>query len=138
MARENAMLISPKSSYYTFYSINGFQGFADANRLGYCLDCRRNEILIPEEYADFVVEGLIKWVYFCKKKRGYIKGNAQKFIERCRKNPKLPYVFPIGHLTRKQADEEFKKLPKEIQDKTVSDTRNYDFGGVFVKPVHPR
>lgn len=135
MARRIASILSPKSFYYTFYT-SEFVAVSDEDMTQYSVKLGKEGYLYPLDYADCVVLGFCKWIYDFHKSRYRGKKLQQKFMEKCAKE-NLPYIFPLKNMTRKQVDEEFRKLPNEIIKNTISDTRNYKFGGIYLGPIYP-
>jgi hypothetical protein len=127
-SRKIARILSPQSPYYIFrprvIDYNAFIG-KDTKKYAVHFDEINEEYFYPIDYADFVVLG-----YFGRTNKGRRYKNDggldQKKIIKFFKTYQLPYIFPLKNYTNRQAYLEFRKLPKQIQELTVSTTRWYN------------
>lgn len=129
--RKLARMISPKSEYYVF-QVHDFDATLEYKHPYYGIPID-NGCIYPLLYGDEVIIGYSKWIYHTYADHRPHKGFAQQDFINLVKVYNLPFTFPLADLRRTQLDEMFSQLPQEQKDLVVSDTRNYNFGGTYVK-----
>lgn len=142
MIKRSARLLSPESPLYVFKTeTDDYEATHDWGDLSnyeiYMRKGKKCEYFVPLDYGDFVIIGYMRQVYSIGlgiDSRREFDCVARKFIDFAKKF-NTPFIFPLADYHRWEVDEEFKALPLNIRENTVSSTRDYDFGGgVFVKP----
>jgi len=131
--REIARYLSPSSPFYTFWTHSYSPTWLEhypyyAVRLKHN---GKNKWLYPLNLADKVAIGYTRFLYYYDEGCSEFRGSTQeKFIEFC-KLYKLPYLFPLADMRRKEVDVLFQELPEYVKERVVSTTRGYDYGGRY-------
>lgn len=135
--KRNAKRISPDSEFYVFHprTIDYLAGWSKGDRGAKSyfihMDEHDERCFYPLRYVDKLVLGYVSRQPKGRRRNGELGLAQPKFIKHC-VNHEFPMVFPLVGKSTREVDLIFKSLPKEVQEETLSSTRNYAFGGSYL------
>lgn len=131
--KRNAKNISPKSPYYVYnaYTKNYFAFYAPTKCLihghpmVYYVTLIGRHVLIPQQMANKIVLGY-------SKKDG-IGDSVSRFLKACKQYKINDFILPLAEKLHEDCMNEWLKFSEQIRKNTVSSTRNWDYGGIYVE-----